>query len=293
METTQTLLDSLVVWSERLVPDPVRAAELVTNLRTDDGPWGDPAQPVTSAVLRAVEEVCHRTARHLTLELHADPAAPDGSPPGWPAVPAEVVRGRAGFVRRVRRDEGIGVLQLDGFDGIRHGGPYLQAAFALLDGVSGLVLDLRRNGGGEISTLALVAEYVLGTGVEQLSTVHYREGRQHQWWTSGVLGERHLAPATPVAVLVGPATYSSGEGLAYHLHTRGRVRIFGQQTPGAADHVTPVRVTPSVTAVMPEGTPIDTVSEANWEGTGVRPDVVCSVEESESAAGEWLVHERD
>ena len=55
-----------------------------------------------------------------------------------------------------------------------------------------------------------------------------------------------------VAVLVGPGTYSSGEALAYHLQVRGAVRTFGRATPGAADHVTPVRVTPRVSARLPE-----------------------------------------
>jgi len=41
------------------------------------------------------------------------------------------------------------------------------------------------------------------------------------------------------------------------MKARGRVRVFGIPTPAAADHVTPVRVTPSVTALIPEGTTID------------------------------------
>jgi hypothetical protein len=66
-----------------------------------------------------------------------------------------------------------------------------------------------------------------------------------------------------VAALIHPGTYSSRETLAYHPHTRGRVRLFEQRTPGAADHVTPVRVTPSVVALIPETTPMDVVSGTN------------------------------
>ena len=53
---------------------------------------------------------------------------------------------------------------------------------------------------------------------------------------------------------------------------RRRVRVFGEPTPGAADHVTPIRVTPTVVALIPEATPADAVSGHNWEGTGVTPD---------------------
>jgi len=151
-----------------------------------------------------------------------------------------------------------------------------------------LIVDLRRNGGGEVATLALLAEFILGTGIQQLSTVRYHDRPDHQWWTSGLLGDRHIGRDVPVAVLIGPATYSSGEALAYHLQARDRVRLFGQGTPGAADHVTPIRVAPSVVALIPEGTTRDAVSRTNWEGVGVAPHVVCQDEDAESVAVAWL-----
>jgi C-terminal processing protease CtpA/Prc len=152
-----------------------------------------------------------------------------------------------------------------------------------------MVLDLRSNGGGALSSLALVAEFVLGaTPSTQLATVHYRDRPARQWWTTGILGDTTLATDARVAVLIGPGTYSSGEALAYHLHHRGRVRTFGCRTPGAADHVTPVRVTPSVTALMPEATPVDPVTGGNWEGVGVSPTVACDPADAASMAREWL-----
>lgn len=147
----------------------------------------------------------------------------------------------------------------------------------------------RLAGGGALSTLTLTAEYVLGTGGEHLSTVRFRDRPERQWWTTGLLGRTRLPTDVPVAVLIGPGTYFSGEALAYHLHTRDRVRLFGRRTPGAADHVTPVRVTPSVVALIPEGTPTDAVSGTNWEGTGVGPDVECAADEAEAVAMAWLL----
>ncbi|MEV0569583.1 S41 family peptidase, partial [Dactylosporangium sp. NPDC050588] len=78
----------------------------------------------------------------------------------------------------------------------------------------------------------------------------------------------------PVAVLVGPGTFSSGEALAYHLQARGRVAIVGETTPGAADHITPIRLAPTVVAYLPEAYVVDSITGTNWEGAGVVPDVV-------------------
>ena len=85
-------------------------------------------------------------------------------------------------------------------------------------------------------------------------------------------------------ILVSNRTYSSGEALGYHLQVRGRGAVIGQGTPGAADHVTPVNVTPQVQAILPEAYVVDAVTGGNWEGTGVRPDIETSEDDTEATA---------
>jgi C-terminal processing protease CtpA/Prc len=290
MEEIQSLVDSLITWTGRLVPDRDRADELERGLRGAlvDGTLA-PAQPVTRDALDAVEAVCHRTARHLTFDLQEQPGPPDEESPGWSPVPRAEVEARAGFLRSVQRPAGasFGDLRLDGFDEAEHAGRYLRAAFGLLDGVDGLLLDLRHNGGGAVSTVAMLAEFVLGPQPEHLATVYYRDRPARQWWTTGGLAQVHLPDSARVAMLIGPGTYSSGEALAYHLQSRGRVRTFGSRTPGAADHVTPIRLTPHVTALIPEGTTIDQSTGTNWEGRGVEPDVE-SAADAHALARSWL-----
>jgi C-terminal processing protease CtpA/Prc len=91
-----------------------------------------------------------------------------------------------------------------------------------------------------------------------------------------------------VRVLVSERTFSSGEALAYHLQSRGRARVVGQQTPGAADHITPVRLSGHVRAFLPEARVRDAVTATNWEGTGVVPDLPCEPAAALQAAIEEL-----
>jgi C-terminal processing protease CtpA/Prc len=92
-----------------------------------------------------------------------------------------------------------------------------------------------------------------------------------------------------VSVLVSQRTFSSGEALAYHLQSQGRARLVGQRTPGAADHITPVRVTGHVRAFLREARVRDAVTGANWEGTGVgAPDVLCGPSDALEAALQTL-----
>jgi len=165
--------------------------------------------------------------------------------------------------------------------------PFLEAAFVLLRGASAVVLDLRRNGGGDPGTVALVLDWLLGERPTHISDVSYRD-RTRQWWTTGRLGELALPAGTPVAVLISGRTFSSGEALAYHIQSQGRARLVGERTPGAADHITPVRVTSDVRAFVPEAVVRDAVSGSNWEGMGVVPDVACDAAEALDAALEVL-----
>jgi C-terminal processing protease CtpA/Prc len=97
-----------------------------------------------------------------------------------------------------------------------------------------------------------------------------------------------MRPGTPVSVLVGERTFSSGEALAYHVQSQGRARLVGQRTPGAADHITPVRVGRHVRALLPEARVRDAVTGTNWERTGIVPDVPCEPAEALDAAVDAL-----
>ena len=111
-----------------------------------------------------IEEVAHAFSRHLALEYVADGTlVPDRDPPGWPPQDPGEVALRAGSVGEVRRrPDGAGVLALDSLDSVHLAAPYLEAAFALLRGARGVVLDLRRNSGGDPGTVALVLDWLLG-----------------------------------------------------------------------------------------------------------------------------------
>jgi hypothetical protein len=284
--TAGALASELRVWLDRLFPDADRGERLKRALEER---FGADARAVTAEPCREVEGVAHDFSRHFELEYVADGSlVPDAEPPGWPPQDPREAQLRAGSVGEVaRRPGGVGVLALDGQDAVHIAAPYLLAAFALLRGARGVVLDLRRNGGGDLGTVTLVLDWLLGGEPTHVCDVIYRD-RTRQWWTTGRLADLAPRPETPVSVLVSERNFSSGEGLAYHLQSQGRARLVGQRTPGAADHITPVRVSRHVRALLPEARVRDAVTGTNWEGTGVVPDISCEPAESLAAAIEAL-----
>jgi hypothetical protein len=279
-DTVADLSSRLVHWVHRLMPAGPRPDRLAADL---DGTFAADRTPLDEAGCRAVQDCAQRHARHL--ELHFDAAgtdAPDDEASGWPpGDPAEARARAAGLTAVRRRDDGTVVVTLDALEAAAVAGPYVDAAFALAAGASRLVLDLRGNGGGDPATVAHVAGRLLDGAACHLSDVVYRD-RVRQWWTTD--RPAGAAFAGPVAVLVGPRTYSSAEALAYHLQARGRATVVGAPTRGAADHVTPIRLTRQVLGLLPEAYVRDAETGGNWEGTGVVPDIACPHEQALEAA---------
>ncbi|MBG0567103.1 S41 family peptidase [Actinoplanes aureus] len=286
-DTAARVAAGIGAWVERLLPDRERAGLLAAALRRE---FGDSTERISAEVCRRIEKVCHSYSRHLTLKFHADGSlVPDREEPmGWPPPDgAAIARARGGVVS-VERHQGVAVLRVDSLEAWESAGPFLEDAFAAAeavggvaagagavegrggsrtDGGGGLVLDLRRNGGGDMETLSRIAGFVLGPEAVTLATVTTMER----------VDEYRTAPAgrgggRRVVVLTSERTYSSGEALAYVLQNRG-VTVVGRRTAGAADHCTPARVSPHVVALIPYGVVRDPVTGGNWEGTGVVPDI--------------------
>jgi hypothetical protein len=281
--TVGSLATRLSQWIERLMPETPRRSVLTGVLAEQFAGRDDPVSADTCA---EIEAVAQRYSRHLILEYEPDGTAePDEHANGWPPEDPGAIRRRAGGVPEVRRiDERTSLLRLDSLESLPVAQPFLEAAIALSAGARRIVLDLRANGGGDPATVAFVASWVLGGGeATHLSTVVGRTGRR-QWWTQPRPDGGGVPAAVPVAVLTSAATFSSGEALAYHLQARGRVRVIGESTRGGGDHVTPVRLAPTVLGLLPEAYVVDSVTGGNWEGSGVVPDVRCPADRALSVA---------
>ena len=132
----------------------------------------------------------------------------------------------------VRRLPGnIGYLELRGFGPTAMVGQAISGAMAMLSGTDALILDLRRNGGGEPETVAYLMSHFFAQGDERhLNDLYFRAGDQtRQYWTSANVGPRYTRP---VYVLTSGRTFSGGEECAYDFQTQKRAKIVGVQLPG-------------------------------------------------------------
>jgi hypothetical protein len=212
------------------------------------------------------------------------------SPEPFPSRPAdadpskEELREMAEAVRQERfgvegteiLEGNVGLLDLRAFVHAEVPGADEAVADAMraLAGTDALIIDLRRNRGGEPSMVQLVASYLFGPEPVQLSSIYWRpaDRTEERWTLRRVRGPRYGA-ARPVYVLTSSGTFSAGEALAYDLKSLRRATIVGETTAGGAHPGGMESVTEHFAVRVPSGRAINPVTGTNWEGTGVQPDV--------------------
>ena len=216
--------------------------------------------------------------RHLAVVFSSDPLPPlaDGLPE--PEEVAQMRREHAdrnfGFAKVERLRGNVGYLKVDALCPAEdlEAGEVAAAAMTFLARTRALIIDLRENGGGHPSMVALLAGYLFDEPVHLNSIYSRVDDFTAQIWSAAFVSGRRYADR-PVYLLTSGHTASAGEDLAYSLKASGRVTLVGETTLGAAHPSSPRRLHPHFDASVPYGRSVHPVTGSNWEGTGVAPDL--------------------
>lgn len=181
-----------------------------------------------------------------------------------------------GFEKVEHLDGNIGYLDLREFLPPELAGETAAAAMNFLANSDALIVDLRKNGGGDPRLIQFITTYLFNYGDDNtlLNTLYWRKGdRTDQYWTQSYVPGKRLGSKVPVYVLTSSRTFSGGEEFANNLKELKRATIIGETTGGGANPGDGFDLTETLTAFIPTGRAINPISKKNWEGTGVEPDV--------------------
>lgn len=217
-----------------------------------------------------------------------------GLPKGWtpPSSEEEATQRRApqapfGFNAIERLDGNIGYIDLRGFAGADYIEDTVEAAMRLVQGCETLIFDLRRNGGGDPSAVALITSYLYDPSEPvHLNSLYSRpDDSTKEYWTHNQINTTLAMPEVPVYVLTSSMTFSAAEEFSYNLRNLERATIVGETTGGGAHPVDQILFHSDATdryyqLVLPTARAISPITNTNWEGTGVKPHIECDADEA-------------
>lgn len=148
----------------------------------------------------------------------------------------------------------------------------LEGAMDFLSNCSALILDLRRNNGGNHRMIQRFMSYFFKQQVPITGQYTRESGGIREYSTLKNFHHRYLVNI-PLFVLVSSKTVSGPEEVAYDLQIEKRAVIIGEKTKGAANPSYFYRVKEKLLMCIPYGYAVHPKTQANWEGTGVIPDV--------------------
>jgi hypothetical protein len=261
-----------------IFPDRAREMEEAIRSRQEKKEYDGitSAKMLTETLTKHLQDVSHD--KHLRLLYSHDPLPKprDPSPEERQNMRARMSKMNFGFEKVERLEGNIGYLDLRGFFDADAGGETAAAALTLLANTDALIIDVRKNGGGSPGMVALLCSYFFDGQPRHLNSLAWRNtgGEEiQQWWTLPfVPGKKYLGKE--VYVLTSKRTFSAAEEFTYNLQTQKRATIIGETTGGGAHPGGPRPINDHFAIWVPSGRAINPVTKTNWEGTGVKPDIV-------------------
>lgn len=201
---------------------------------------------------------------------------------------AAVKRQNYGF-RELRVLAGnIGYLRMDQFSNasVPEAAQAAVGAMNFLASSDAVVIDLRQNGGGDPNMVQLISSYLFDQPT-YLNALYYRPtDTTRQFWTHADV-QGHRMADTPVYVLISARTGSAAEEFAYNLQSLERATLVGKTTYGGANPGGVFPIMDGYSAFISTGKAINPITQTNWEGVGVVPDI----DIAPSEALQWAVND--
>jgi hypothetical protein len=262
--------------------DPARGRAIAEDLRRDADAGTFDALATPQALAEALTTRLRPLDRHFRVRWQAAGDAAAARAPRRPFKPrapngiavVETLPGNVGHLR---------LTDFAHFDDVDTAARLaMDEALEELSQTRAMIVDLRACRGGSPAMVGYLASAFVAPGADIYNTFRSRTGGT----ASEAPDSPYANPRTqvPLFVLVDGGTASAAESFAYTLQSAGRATVVGERSAGAANPGGEVEVGDGYTVFVSDGTPINPITHANWEGSGVQPDVAAASDGALDAA---------
>lgn len=238
---------------------------------------------ITTAALASGKYDSAKTAAELARRLSADASAVTRDKhldvfsmqePQSKGPPREMPAAEAGVARADTLAGGVGYIEVVSFPPLRFSKRVIDTVMTALSGSRALIIDVRRNGGGDPESVAYLVSFLVPPD-RAINDIISRVEKTNDTTRQSFRSVRTPVSFNdvPVYVLTSNATFSGGEEFAYDVQALKRGTVIGETTGGGANPVGPVDIGHGLIAMIPFGRAENPITKSNWEVVGVRPDV--------------------
>jgi C-terminal processing protease CtpA/Prc len=258
-------------------PDVAKKTSAMLETRLKSGVFDTirSAKSFAQALTETVQSVNHDKHMRIRLNANNDQGKRNNTAPD-----------NGGFRESKIIEGNIGYIDMRGFLPPTIASTKADEHMKKLGGVSAMIIDLRRNGGGSPDMVQYLCSYFFDDRVH-LNSLYYRTTNQTtDYYTIDVNGKK--MSKVPLFILTSTFTFSGAEEFCYNMQTQKRATLIGETTGGGANPGGSFSINETFSIFIPTGRAINPVTGTNWEGVGVVPDVKISAEDALDKAIELI-----
>jgi C-terminal processing protease CtpA/Prc len=158
------------------------------------------------------------------------------------------------------------------------------AAMTFLEDTSAFILDLRANGGGEITGVDVILSYFVDRRIHTYDMLAKKPEDNIQYFTDAKVAGPRYAAEKPVFVLTSRSTFSAGEAMVDAMRTWRHAQVVGERTRGGSNAALPTKATDHFIVGVPFMKTVNVATGKNWNVVGVVPDVAVPAAKAQDVA---------
>ncbi|MCB2408465.1 S41 family peptidase [Hymenobacter lucidus] len=174
---------------------------------------------------------------------------------------------------------------------VKEAKPIIASALGFLANSRALIIDLRENSGGEPEMVSQLESYFFKEKTRMNSIVQ-RANQDTTFYYADPAKTDGITLSMPIYILTSNKTFSAAEDFSYAMQQANRATIVGEVTGGGAHPTMPFSVGQGFVVHIPFARSLNPITNTDWEGTGVLPDVKVEAAQALIKAQELILRER-